>query len=63
MGLKSILSARRVLIQAYGAHKTAAVKAMVDGPRSPACPASFLQGHPEVRVFLDADAAKGLNRK
>ena len=63
VGLKTILSARRVLIQAYGAHKTAAVKAMVDGPRSPACPASFLQGHPEVRVFLDADAAKGLNRK
>lgn len=61
VGLKTILSARHVIILAFGQHKTAAVRAMVEGPRSAACPASFLQGHPDVRVFLDADAATGLN--
>lgn len=59
VGMKTILAARRILIMAYGAHKTAAVKAMLHGPRSPACPASFLQGHPETHVFLDAAAAGG----
>jgi glucosamine-6-phosphate deaminase len=63
VGLQTILAARHILIMAYGAHKTAAVKAMVEGPRSPACPASFLQGHPEVRVFLDTAAASGLKQK
>ena len=61
VGLKTILAARHVLIIAYGAHKTAAVKAMVEGPRSPQCPASFLQGHPDTRVFLDEAAAAQLD--
>ncbi len=62
VGIKTILSARRVLVLAYGAHKTAAVKAMVEGPRGPHCPASFLQGHPNVEVFLDALAAAWLSK-
>lgn len=60
VGLKTILAARRVLIQAYGAHKTAAVKAMVEGKIGPHCPASFLQQHPNVEVFLDDAAAAQL---
>lgn len=61
VGMKTILSARRVLVLAYGAHKAAAVKAMVRGPRSPACPASWLQSHPAVTVVLDAAAASALD--
>jgi glucosamine-6-phosphate deaminase len=60
--MKTILSARRVLILAYGAHKAAAVKAMVDGARTEQCPASLLQTHPAVKVFLDQAAAAGLER-
>jgi glucosamine-6-phosphate deaminase len=63
VGLKTILAARRVLIQAYGAHKTTAVKAMVEGKIGPHCPASFLQQHPNVDVFLDDAAAAGLKPK
>jgi glucosamine-6-phosphate deaminase len=60
VGLKTILAARRVMIQAYGAHKTAAVKAMVEGKVGPHCPASFLRQHPNVEMFLDAAAAAAL---
>ena len=57
VGMKTILAARRVLIMAYGAHKIAAVDAMLNGPRDPRCPASLLQGHTNVRLFLDEAAA------
>jgi glucosamine-6-phosphate deaminase len=63
VGLKTILAARRVLIQAYGSHKTAAAKAMIEGKVGPHCPASFLQMHPNTRVFLDDQAAATLNRR
>ena len=61
VGLKTILGARHILIMAYGSHKVAAVKGMVEGPRGKACPASFLQGHPDVHIFLDEIAAEGLS--
>ena len=58
VGLKTILAAKKILIMAYGAHKTDAVRAMVKGPRSEKCPASFLQGLPAVEVFLDQKSAE-----
>lgn len=63
VGLKTILAARHVLVMAYGAHKTAAAKAMIEGPRGSQCPASFLQGHPGTCVFLDDAAAAHLSSK
>jgi glucosamine-6-phosphate deaminase len=63
VGLKTILAARHVLLLAYGSHKAAAVKAMVEGPRGPHCPASLLQGHPDTRVFLDGAAAASLSSR
>jgi glucosamine-6-phosphate deaminase len=60
VGLKTILAAKRILIMAYGPHKSAAVRAMVEGPRDVGCPASLLQGHPGTRLFLDRDAASEL---
>jgi glucosamine-6-phosphate deaminase len=63
VGLKTILGARHVLIMAYGSHKVAAVNAMIEGPRTEQCPASFLQDHPAVYVFLDDPAATDLRAK
>ncbi len=63
VGLKTILAARHVLIMALGTHKTSAVRAMVEGPRGPHCPASFLQGHPDTQVILDEAAAAQLDRQ
>ena len=63
VGLKTILGARRILLMAYGSHKVTPVKAMVEGPRTDQCPASFLQGHPNARVFLENAATAGLSVK
>jgi len=60
VGLKTILAAKRILILAYGKHKSEAVANMVNGPRSERCPASWLQDQPEVRVFLDEASAAQL---
>ena len=63
IGLKAILSARKILLLAYGPHKAEAVKAMIEGKRDSAWPASFLQGRPNVHAFLDAQAASKLAHK
>lgn len=60
VGLSTILAARHILILAYGTPKAAAVQAMVEGPVSAACPASFLREHPATWVFLDTAAAARL---
>ena len=60
VGLRTILAADRVMLLAYGAHKSAAVTDMVHGAASSDCPASFLQEHPDTHVFLDEAAAAGL---
>lgn len=57
VGLSTILAARRVMLLAFGAAKADAVRAMRSGPRGSACPASFLQGHPNAHIFLDETAA------
>jgi glucosamine-6-phosphate deaminase len=57
VGMKTVLAARRVLLLAFGAHKTASVAAMLNGPRTEQCPASLLQGHANARIFLDEAAA------
>ena len=57
VGLRTILSARRVLLLAFGANKADAVRSMTQGPITSACPASFLQTHAQAHVYLDEAAA------
>lgn len=57
MGIATILSARRIVLLALGKEKAEAVARMVDGPVSPSCPASALQTHTDITVFLDPAAA------
>lgn len=61
LGMASLLQARRALLLAFGAAKAEAVRGMVEGPVSPRCPASFLQLHPDVEVWLDPAAARALS--
>jgi glucosamine-6-phosphate deaminase len=57
MSVRQILSARTILCSVPGERKAPAVKACLEGPVSPAAPASILQTHADVTVFLDTASA------
>ena len=63
MGVKTICSAQKIVLLAFGSHKAQAVKNMIEGPLSAFCPASVLQMHPNATVVIDADAAQLLELK
>lgn len=58
MGIGSIMKAKKIVFVATGENKAKAVKAMIEGEVTPGCPASILQNHSDVTVFLDEAAAK-----
>ncbi|WP_462171496.1 glucosamine-6-phosphate deaminase [Pseudoalteromonas xiamenensis] len=60
MGIGSILDARKVVLLATGENKAEAVKAMVEGPLTAACPASALQLHKDAVIVIDMAAASQL---
>ena len=47
----------RALVFVNGEHKSAAVRAALEGPIEEACPASALRRHPSAILFLDPAAA------
>jgi glucosamine-6-phosphate deaminase len=57
MGIKNILQAKKIILIATGIKKAHAIKAMVQGPIDPSCPASALQTHENVLVLVDQEAA------
>ena len=61
MGIGSIMKARKIIFIATGAAKAQAVHDMIKGEVTPKCPASILQTHPDVTVFLDEAAASLLD--
>lgn len=60
MGIASILSAKTIVLFAYGEEKADAIYGMVKGPVTEELPASALQNHPDVYVIADAAAASRL---
>lgn len=60
VGIGTILEASECLLVATGDNKAAAVRSMIEGEVSAACPASALQMHAHVTVMLDEAAAKDL---
>ncbi|MFS4505320.1 glucosamine-6-phosphate deaminase [Clavibacter sp. Sh2141] len=59
-GIATILSARRILLVASGAHKAHALAAALTGPVTVDVPASVLQRHRRVTVVADRAALAGL---
>jgi glucosamine-6-phosphate deaminase len=47
----------RVVVTVPGPAKARAVRDAIEGPISPACPASILRNHPGAAIFLDGDSA------
>ncbi|MBC8011978.1 MAG: glucosamine-6-phosphate deaminase [Burkholderiales bacterium] len=62
MGVGTILDARKVVLLAWGEAKARVVAQAVEGAPVESLPASFLQGHPDVRFLLDVTAGAELTR-
>ncbi|WP_375154903.1 glucosamine-6-phosphate deaminase [Stratiformator vulcanicus] len=62
MGVGTVLGAREVIMIAFGEGKSQIVAKAIEGPITPAIPATFLQEHPNARVYLDEAAAAALTR-
>ncbi len=62
MGIQQIMSAKKVILIATGPKKAEAIKNMIEGPVTAQVPASILQQHDDVLIFLDEDAASLLSK-
>jgi hypothetical protein len=60
VGLGTLYRAREILILVEGAAKAAALRAMLEQPVDPWCPASQLRDHPRLTVICDRAAAAAL---
>lgn len=63
MSIRQILKARKILCVVPDQRKAAAVKACLEGPVSKFAPASMLQTHTNVQVFLDLASASLLTNR
>ncbi|EKF50482.1 glucosamine-6-phosphate deaminase [Lactococcus garvieae] len=62
MGIASIMTAKSIVLMAYGESKAEAIKGMVEGEITEDMPASILQKHADVVVIADEAAASLLNK-
>lgn len=61
LGVKDIMSAKRIVAVAKGANKSDIVKRIVEGPVNEDTPASILQLHPDCELLLDMAASSKLD--
>ena len=62
MGVGTILKAKRIVLAAWGEHKSTVIRDAIEGLMSDAFPASFLQLHSNVKMVIDLPAASDLTR-
>lgn len=60
MGIKTVMNARKIILIALGTAKAPIVRETIKGEVTPKVPASVLQLHPDVEIYLDYDAASML---
>ncbi|MDR0272706.1 MAG: glucosamine-6-phosphate deaminase [Clostridiales bacterium] len=58
MGIKTIFSAKKILLLANGANKAEILQKTVHGAITPKNPSSILQLHPDVTIITDREAGK-----
>ncbi|MDO4542947.1 MAG: glucosamine-6-phosphate deaminase [Clostridia bacterium] len=57
MGIKTVMNAKSIILVALGKAKAPIIRETVLGEVTPKVPASVLQLHPEVEIYLDYEAA------
>ena len=62
IGISTMLSAKKIVLMAWGEGKAAAVKAIAEGEVDSSCPASYLQRHDHISFYVDEAAASLLTR-
>jgi len=62
MGIKTVMNARSIILIATGKNKAEIVKQFIEGPITTKVPASVLQLHPFVEIYLDKEAASLLKK-
>lgn len=62
MGIKTIMSAKKIILLASGQNKAEAVYSMIESKISEQCPASLLRNHPNVYIITDNSAASLLHK-
>ena len=60
IGLRTILAAKRIVLIVWGAKKADILRQALTGPLTAVVPASFLQKHPNVSIFVDQALADQL---
>jgi len=60
LGIRNIMEAREILLLAKGAAKAEAIRRALREEPGPGVPASVLQLHPKVTIYLDQEAAGGV---
>ena len=62
IGLGTMLSAKKIILMAWGEGKAETVKAIAEGPVDPSCPASYLQFHDDATIYAETNSAAMLTR-
>lgn len=62
VGIDTILSAKKIVLMAWGEDKAEAVAKVVEAKPDAEYPASFLQGHADITCFVDDTASSYLTR-
>jgi glucosamine-6-phosphate deaminase len=62
MGIKTILSAKRIILLAWGTNKSEIIQKAVEGSITPNIPTTYLQEHNNTTLVLDEQATSGLTR-
>lgn len=62
VGLKHMLEAKTAILIANGSRKSAIIKRTIEGPITPEVPSTILHKHPNSYIFVDREAADGMDK-
>ena len=62
LGIGTMLSSKKIILMAWGEDKAGVVKAIAEGPMTTDCPASLLQAHDHISLYVDETAGSLLTR-
>jgi len=62
IGIDTMMSAKKVMLMAWGETKADAVYRIAEGVEDPMCPATYFQSHPDASLYVDETAGAQLTR-